>query len=93
MQDSSLIDEVLDRYRQPLGPHYPRYRGHVYRVYHYTRHLIAKAGGDPDVDDSAIALAAAFHDLSFATDQTLDYLPPSILSATEHLETLGLAMT
>jgi len=40
---------------------------------------------------SRIALAAAFHDLSFATDQTLDYLPPSILSATEHLETLGLA--
>ncbi|MBW2381162.1 MAG: phosphohydrolase, partial [Deltaproteobacteria bacterium] len=91
MEDSPLIDEVLDRYRQPLGPHYPRYRGHVYRVYHYTRHLIAKAGGDPTADDTAIALAAAFHDLSFATDQTLDYLPPSILSATEHLETLGLA--
>jgi hypothetical protein len=91
MEDSSLIDEALDRYRQPLGSHYPRYRGHVYRVYHYTRHLIAKGGGDPDADDSAIALAAAFHDLSFATDQTLDYLSPSIVSATEHLEALGLA--
>jgi predicted metal-dependent HD superfamily phosphohydrolase len=91
MEDSSLIDEALDRYRQPLGSHYPRYRGHVYRVYHYTRHLIAKGGGDSDADDSAIALAAAFHDLSFATDQTLDYLSPSIVSATEHLEALGLA--
>ena len=91
MEDSSLIDEALDRYRQPLGSHYPRYRGHVYRVYHYTRHLIENGGGDPDADDSAIALAAAFHDLSFATDQTLDYLSPSIVSATEHLEALGLA--
>ncbi|MBW2189555.1 MAG: phosphohydrolase [Deltaproteobacteria bacterium] len=91
MENSPLIDEVLDRYRDPLGPHYPRYRGHVHRVYHYTRHLIVKNGGDPDPDDSAIAVAAAFHDLSFATDQTLDYLPPSIISATEHLETLGLA--
>jgi hypothetical protein len=91
MEGSSLIDEVLDRYRQPLGPQYPRYRGHVHRVYRYTRHLIAKRGGNPDADDPAIALAAAFHDLSFATDQTLDYLSPSIASATEYLETLGLS--
>ncbi len=89
MQDSQLIDEVLDHYRQPLGPHHARYRGHVYRVYHYTRHLIANSGGNPDEDDAAIALAAAFHDLSFATYQTLDYLPPSIAAATEHLEALG----
>lgn len=91
MEDSSLIDEVLGRYRQALGSHYPRYRGHVYRVYHYTRHLIVRAGGDPAPDDQAIAVAAAFHDLRFATDQTLDYLPPSIAGATEHLESLGLA--
>jgi len=91
MDDSPLIDEVLDRYRSALGPHYQRYRGHVYRVYHYTRHLSAKGGGAPEEDDSAIALAAAFHDLRFATDQTLDYLPPSIVSATEHLDALGLS--
>ena len=91
MQDSSLIDEVLGRYRQALDPDYRRYRGHVYRVYHYTRHLISRAGGDPSPDDHAIAVAAAFHDLRFATDHTLDYLPPSIASATEHLESLGLA--
>jgi predicted metal-dependent HD superfamily phosphohydrolase len=91
MEDSPLIDEVLDRYRQPLGPHYPRYRGHVYRMYHYTRHLIAGRGGNPDQDDTAIALAAAFHDLRFATDQALDYLPPSIEAAAEHLEALGLS--
>jgi len=91
MDESPLIDAVLDRYRQPLGPHYPRYRGHVYRVYHYTRHLIAQRGDDADRDDSAIAVAAAFHDLRFATDQTLDYLPPSIACATEHLESLGLS--
>ena len=89
MEDSPLIDGVLDCYRQPLGPHYPRYRGHVYRVYHYTRHLIAGRGGDPERDDPAIALAAAFHDLSFATDQTLDYLSPSIASARDYLEALG----
>ena len=91
MEDSPLIDEVLDRYRQALGPHYARYRGHVYRVYHYTRHLIAQQGNDADRDDSAIAVAAAFHDLRFATHQTLDYLPPSIASATEHLDSLGLS--
>ena len=89
MQDSPLIDEVLDRYRRELGEHYPRYRGHVYRMYHYTRHLITRSGGDPSQDETAIALAAAFHDLSFAKDQTLDYLPPSIDAATKHLDALG----
>lgn len=91
MQDSPLIDEVLDRYRQPLGEHYARYRGHVYRVYHYTRHLITRSGGDPSQDETAIALAAAFHDLSFAKDQTLDYLPPSVEAANRHLDALGLS--
>ena len=90
MQDSRLIDEVLERYRRPLGAHHDRYRNHVYRVYHYTRHLIVKGGGDPDVDEEAIAFAAAFHDLSFAKDQVLDYLPPSTQAATEHLEAIGL---
>lgn len=90
MNDSSLIDDVLDRYRTALGPHYPRYRGHVYRVYHYTRHMIRQHGGNPDRDDAAIALASAFHDLRFVTDGTPDYLPPSIESATEHLDSLGL---
>jgi len=91
MKDSPLIDDVLARYQEPLGPHYPRYRGHAHRVYHYTRHLIEERGGDPDPDDDAIALASAFHDLAFATDQTLDYLQPSIASATQHLESMGLS--
>jgi len=91
MKDSPLIDEVLDRYREALGPHHDRYRGHVYRMYHYTRHLIASKGGDPDQDDTAIALAAAFHDLDFAANQTLDYLPPSVEAANRHLEQLGFA--
>jgi predicted metal-dependent HD superfamily phosphohydrolase len=91
VNDSDLIDEVLNRYRQPLGPNYPRYRGHVYRVYHYTRHLIARSGGDPDQDDASIAVAAAFHDLVFMTDRKLDYLPPSIDAANEQLDALGLA--
>lgn len=91
MERSPLIDEVLDRYRRQLGPHYDRYRGHVYRMYHYTRHLIARRGGDPNEDDIALALAAAFHDLRFATDQTLDYLPPSIEAAEKHLDAMGLS--
>ena len=91
MHRSALIDEVLDRYRRQLGPHYDRYHGHVYRMYHYTRYLIASSGGDPDSDDDALAVAAAFHDLSFATDQALDYLPPSIDAAAKHLDALGLA--
>lgn len=91
MQNTPLIDEVLDRCRSELGDHYDRYRGHVYRMYHYTRHLITRSGGDPDLDDDALAIAAAFHDMDFAAKQTLDYLPPSIEAAHRHLQALGFA--
>ena len=60
-------------------------------MYHYTRHLITRSGGDPKEQDTALAVAAAFHDLRFATDQTLDYLPPSIEAAAKHLDALGLS--
>ena len=84
-----LIDDVLGRHRDALGPHYDRYRGHAHRVYHYTRHLIGRAGGDPDEDDLSIAVAAAFHDLCFAKDQILDYLPPSTAAAQHYLAEIG----
>ncbi len=36
----ALIDDVLDTFRDVLGPHAVRYRNHVYRGVNYQRKLL-----------------------------------------------------
>jgi hypothetical protein len=68
-----LIDESLDAFRDAIAGDLTAYRGHVYRVFNFTRAL---ASPTADRDDK-IALAAVFHDLGIWSDHTVDYLPPS----------------
>ncbi|MEE4025274.1 hypothetical protein V1Y59_19475 [Gordonia sp. PKS22-38] len=66
-----LIDDVLARHRDALGPDERTYRNHVYRCANYQRTLL-----DDDLPDSAV-LAWAVHDLGIWTARTFDYLGPS----------------
>ncbi|MBO0881133.1 MAG: hypothetical protein J2P17_12450 [Mycobacterium sp.] len=66
-----VIDGVLQRYSDALGPEQQLYRNHVYRCFNYQRLLL---GAQPP--DTA-ALAWAIHDLGIWTAGTIDYLQPS----------------
>lgn len=79
--EMSIVDEVLDRYASELGRDFVGYRNHVHRVANLCR-AITDASGD---DLGKIAIAAAFHDLGIWTDDTFDYLPPSIGLARQYL--------
>jgi hypothetical protein len=80
-----LVEEIL----APFGAEAPGvagYRNHVYR-------LINFASGLDDLDEEAhtkITIAACFHDVGLFTDDTLDYLPPSIARARTYLTRAGL---
>jgi hypothetical protein len=80
-----LIDESLDAFRAAIAGDFTAYRGHVYRVFNFSRAL---AGDVADRDDK-IALAAVFHDLGIWSDHTVDYLPPSARRLRERLEASG----
>lgn len=76
----STIENILHSYREYLGSNYSCYRNHVYRVYNFcstrfsdTQHL------------ETLAIAAAFHDLGIWTNQTFDYLKPSIQLAEKYV--------
>ncbi|MQY20889.1 hypothetical protein [Nocardia macrotermitis] len=66
-----VIDLVLQRYSNALGPHERMYRNHVFRCYNY-QHLLLRT----EVPDTA-ALAWVVHDLGIWTAGTMDYLHPS----------------
>lgn len=66
-----LIDDVLQRYSDVLGPHEQMYRNHVLRCVNYQRLLLR--AGPPET----AALAWAIHDLGIWTAGTVDYLAPS----------------
>lgn len=68
-----LIEQLLDRYSDVLGIDELKYRNHVYRV--FLNCLLLDC--DPEHEEK-YAVAAVFHDIGIWTDNTIDYLPPSI---------------
>src|SRR5262245_14444971 len=76
-----IVDGVLDHYATALGRDFIAYRNHVYRVVNLC--LAVTPGIRDDLDK--IAVAAAFHDLGIWTDNTFDYIAPSVSLAREHL--------
>lgn len=78
-----LTDELLTSVALAVGTDLQGYRNHIYRVLNFYRALSGIEGLPPD----AVQIAAAFHDVGIWTDNTLDYLPPSVRLANHYLET------
>lgn len=81
-----LIDDVMEAFSPALGSARAAYAGHAYRVYNTA---CAVLGTDQPVDE--LALASAFHDLGIWSDDTFDYLEPSIARARDYLRERGSA--
>ncbi|WP_085718775.1 phosphohydrolase [Pseudomonas sp. B28(2017)] len=75
-------DEILTSFALAIGADLQGYRNHIYRVLNFHCALCGSDSQPPQ----AVQIAAAFHDLGIWTDDTLDYLPPSIALATEYLD-------
>ncbi|MBL7728103.1 MAG: HD domain-containing protein [Dinghuibacter sp.] len=84
MNNNSIIEQVLHNNSGYLNKHLEKYRNHVYRVYHRCRLYDATPG-----NDEKYAIAAVFHDIGIWTNNTFDYLEPSISLASNYLEQTG----
>jgi len=80
----AIIEEVLQINKHHLGKHYNKYQNHVYRVFNYC--LCIDSTSD-HIDKYAIA--AVFHDLGIWTNNTFNYLAPSIDQAKAFLKANG----
>ena len=68
----AVVDNVLDTFRDALGPDAVRYRNHVYRGLNYQRMLL-RLTTIPD----EIPFASALHDIGIWTSGW-DDIPPSV---------------
>jgi hypothetical protein len=77
-----VTDEILTSFALVIGSDLPGYRNHIYRMLNFY----CAVSGIEGLPSEAVQIAAAFHDLGIWTDDTLDYLPPSVRLADHYLD-------
>lgn len=81
-----LLDTLLARHAEALGPDLVPYRNHNYRVVNFCAELLR----DRETETlEKLSIAAAFHDLGIWTDGSFDYLDPSESRALAYLDEIG----
>jgi hypothetical protein len=80
-----LLEAILTPFQGVIGKDYAGYRNHVYRMLHFCFALRACTAAERET----LIIAAAFHDIGIWTDQTVDYLAPSIAQAVLYLRQTG----
>ena len=80
------VDGILSAWKSVIGQDYDGYRNHVVRMATFCLML----GSCSLEEQEKIEIAACFHDLGIWTDNTLDYLGPSIAPARSFLKDHGL---
>lgn len=78
-----LLEDILGKYKDVLGDDFLPYKNHVYRVIHFCFLLRQDLKA---AQKEKVIIAGAFHDLGIWTEETLDYLPPSVLLAKAYLK-------
>ena len=81
------VEEVLNDHTSELGRDLIAYRNHVYRVVNLCLAIV----GERRVELEKIAVAAVFHDLGIWTNNTFDYIAPSVAIAHKHLSARGMS--
>lgn len=78
----SLVETLLEEYRNALGRDFLAYRNHVYRVVNFCFQLSPNLEG---TQRERIIVAGCFHDLGIWTEDTFDYLEPSVALVKNYL--------
>jgi hypothetical protein len=85
-ESNEILDGILADWRSVIGPDFPAYRNHCYRVFNFCLAL-----NDQGSEAMAkIAIAAGYHDLGIWAEDTFDYIDPSVGLARDHLKANGL---
>ena len=78
----SLLEEILDQWKNDIGNDYTGYKNHVYRMINFCFAL----HDCNNEEREKIIIAGCFHDLGIWTSNTFDYLPPSVALAKAYLK-------
>ena len=78
----SLLEDILGKWEDVIGKDYKAYKNHVYRV---TNFCYALQADMTDNDKEKIIIAGCFHDLGIWSNNTFNYLSPSVKLAKAYL--------
>lgn len=81
-----LLDEILTSWKTEIGPDYPGYQNHVYRMINFCFAL----HDCNNEERKKVIIAGCFHDLGIWAANTFDYLSPSAALAQVYLRQNGL---
>jgi hypothetical protein len=84
LYSNTVIEELFNAFKSLFGIDHDKYRNHVYRVF-----LACVAIDNKLVNEDKYAYAAFFHDIGIWSDNTIDYLDPSIDQAYKYLTENG----
>ena len=77
------IDKILNKFKSNIGNDFTAYRNHVIRTVKLT--LLLKRESNVE-DELKLIIAGVFHDIGLWTENTFDYLNPSINLAKIYLK-------
>jgi hypothetical protein len=77
-----LLEEILGEWENELGKDFLGYKNHVYRMINFC----FAQNNFNDEEREKIIIAGCFHDLGIWSDDTFDYLQPSVLLAKNYLQ-------
>lgn len=77
---NKIIDDVLKKNKPALGGDYDKYKNHVCRVF-----LNCLLIDGEKKNEEKYAIASIFHDIGIWTNNTIDYLDPSVEQAKMYL--------
>ena len=79
VQQHRGIEELFFSYEKIIGKDIEKYKNHVYRIFNFSLYL------SNNQDTEKYAIAAFFHDVGIWTNNTFDYLQPSVDLAKKYL--------
>ena len=82
-----LLEDILEKWKKEMGKDYAGYKNHVYRMINFCFALNENNAEERE----KIIIAGCFHDLGIWSNDTFDYLPPSIVLAKDYLQQNNLA--
>lgn len=76
IQSFSLIDEILESWKEKMGDDYKGYRNHATRMLNFCLYLYEAN----EEEKKKLTIAAAFHDIGIwrGAETTADYIDPSV---------------
>ncbi|MEX6689460.1 hypothetical protein QTN47_18275 [Danxiaibacter flavus] len=81
---NAIVEDLMRQFKNVIGKDFEKYRNHVYRVFINCLLL-----DNEKTNEEKYSIAAVLHDIGIWTNNTIDYIDPSVIRARQYLTSVG----